>query len=80
MLVNKSIKKNIHSDIHTQTYTYTQTHTHTHTHTTVGRTPPQEGSPVARTSTWKHTTFTRDIHPCSGVIRTHKRDSNSQSQ
>jgi len=30
--------------------------------------------PVAQTSTWQHTTLTRDIHPCL------RRDSNPQSQ
>jgi hypothetical protein len=30
--------------------------------------------PVAETSTWQHTTFTRDRHPC------HRRDSKPQSQ
>jgi len=30
--------------------------------------------PVAETSTWQHTTITRDKHPCPG------RDSNPQSQ
>ena len=27
--------------------------------------------PVAETFTWKHTTLTKDGHPCSGGIRTH---------
>jgi hypothetical protein len=35
-------------------------------HTTLGRTPLD-----AETSTWQHTTLTRDRHPCPDGIRTH---------
>jgi hypothetical protein len=46
-------------------------------HTTLGRTPLGEwpsDKPVAETSTWQHTTLTRDRHPCP------RPDSNPQSQ
>ena len=42
--------------------------------TTFGRTPLDECQPDAETSTWQHTTLTRDTHPCLW------RDSNPQSQ
>jgi len=56
-------------------FTVTLTHSYTHTHT------PQSlgilrtnGQPDAETSTWQHTTLTRDRQPCP------RRDSNPQSQ
>jgi hypothetical protein len=43
-------------------------------HITLGRTALDEWSARRRTSTWQHTTLTRDRHPCP------RRDSNPQSQ
>jgi len=47
------------------------THTHTHTHSVRLWTSDR---PIAETSTWQHTTLTRDRHPCR------RRDSFPQSQ
>ena len=47
---------------------------HTQWHTTVSKTPLDEGSARAETSTWQQTTFTRDRHSCR------RRDSNTQPQ
>jgi len=40
------------------------THTHTHTHTYLVRLLWTSDRPNAETSTWQHTAFTRDRHPC----------------
>ena len=44
---------------------------HTQRRSTVGRTPLDEWSALAETSTWQHTTLTTDKYPCPGGIRTH---------
>ena len=44
----------------------TQCSQETYTHMTLSRTPLYEWSAHAETCTWKHTMFTRDIHPCPG--------------
>jgi len=51
------------------TNTYTHTHTHKHTHR-VGHLWMND-QPVEETSTWYHTTLTRDRYLCPGRIRTH---------
>jgi len=53
---------------------YTQWHTHTHTHSV--ELPWTRDQPVGETSTWRHTTITRDKHD-SGGIRT--RNSSKQA-
>jgi hypothetical protein len=40
-------------------------------HTTLGRTPLDEWSAHAETSTWQHTTLTTDIHACAGIRTRH---------
>jgi len=40
-------------------------------HTTLGRIPWTSDQPDAETSTWQHTTLTRDRHSRSAGIRTH---------
>ena len=46
-------------------------HTHTHTHTHIGGLLWTSDQPVAQTSTWQHTTLTRDRHiHAPGGIRT----------
>jgi hypothetical protein len=52
----------------------TQPRTHTHTYIHSAGLPWTSNQPVVETSTWLHTTFTRDKHPCS------RRDSNLQPQ
>jgi len=46
---------------------------HSVTGTTLGRTPQTSDQTNTMTSTWQHTTLTRDRNPCP------RRDSNSQS-
>jgi len=47
---------------------------HTQRRTTLGTTPLDSDQPVAETSTWQHTTLTREKYPCP------RWDSNPQSQ
>jgi hypothetical protein len=47
---------------------------HSLRHTSLGRAPLTSDQPDAETSTWQHTTFTRERHPCP------RRDSNPQYQ
>ena len=56
----------------TPRHTHTHTHTHMHTHSVELLWTSDE--PVAETSTWQHTTPTRERHPCP------RWDSNPQSQ
>jgi hypothetical protein len=49
-------------------------HSRTHTHTHTVEFLQTRDRPVADTSTWKHTTLTRERHPCPRL------DSNQQSQ
>jgi len=56
------------------TFNDKHTHTHTHTHTHSVGLPWTSDQPVAETSTWQHTTLTRDRNPCPRL------DSNPQSQ
>jgi hypothetical protein len=50
------------------------THAHTHTHTQSVGLLWTSDQPVTETSTWQHTTLTRNRYPCP------RRESNSQSQ
>ena len=63
-----------HTQWHTRARAHTHTHTHTHTHMHTVRFLWTRDRPVAETSTWQHTTFTRDRHPCP------RRNSNPHSQ